>query len=65
MILAAQIAAYKDKGFSGEQAEVIALMRVVAGDLFRGFPESFLLFGGAQRCCFFTTAFVTLPIWTC
>jgi len=47
MNLAAQIAAYREKGFTSEQAEVIALMRVAAGVLFRDFPDSFLLFGGA------------------
>jgi hypothetical protein len=52
MNFAAQIAAYTDKGFSGEQAEVIALMRVASGVLFRGFPESFLLFGGATLLLF-------------
>lgn len=52
MNLAAQIAAYRDKGFTGEQAEVIALMRVASGVLFRDFPESFLLFGGATLLLF-------------
>src|SRR5260370_41708721 len=52
MNLAAQIAAYTDKGFTGEQAEVIALMRVASGVLFRDFPESFLLFGGATLLLF-------------
>src|ERR1700683_4084396 len=48
MNLAAQIAAYTDKGFAGEQAEVIALMRLASGVLFRDFPESFLL--AVWRC---------------
>src|SRR5216684_3578020 len=52
MNLAAQIAAYTGKGFTGEQAEVIALMRVASGVLFRDFPESFLLFGGATLLLF-------------
>jgi hypothetical protein len=52
MNLAAQIAAYRDKGFTGEQAEVITLMRVAAGVLFRDFPDSFLLFGGATLLLF-------------
>jgi hypothetical protein len=52
MNLAAQIAAYRDKGFTGEQAEVITLMRVAAGVLFRDFPDSFLLFGGATLLFF-------------
>jgi hypothetical protein len=50
--LAAQIAAYRDKGFTGEQAEVITVMRVAAGVLFRDFPDSFLLFGGATLLLF-------------
>jgi hypothetical protein len=52
MNLAAQIAAYKEKGFTGEQAEVIVLMRVASGVLFRDFPESFLLYGGATLLLF-------------
>lgn len=52
MNLAAQIAAYRDKGFTGEQAEVITMMRVAAGVLFRDFPNSFLLFGGAALLLF-------------
>jgi hypothetical protein len=52
MNLAAQIAAYRDKGFTREQAEVITLMRVAAGVLFRDFPDSFLLFGGATLLLF-------------
>lgn len=52
MNLAAQIAAYEDRGFTGEQAEVITMMRVAAGALFRDFPDSFLLFGGATLLLF-------------
>jgi hypothetical protein len=52
MNLAAQIAAYRDRGFTGEQAEVITIMRVAAGVLFRDFPDSFLLFGGATLLLF-------------
>ena len=52
MKLGAQIAAYTDKGFTADQAEVIALMRVASGVLFRAFPESFLLFGGATLLLF-------------
>lgn len=52
MNIASQIAAYRDKGFTTEQAEVIALMRVAAGVLFQDFPDSFLLFGGAALLLF-------------
>ena len=52
MNLAAQIAAYKDRGFTSEQAEVITMMRLAAGALFRDFPDSFLLFGGATLLLF-------------
>src|SRR6202140_5070 len=52
MNLAAQIAAYRERGFTGEQAEVITMMRVAAGVLFRDFPDSFLLFGGATLVLF-------------
>jgi hypothetical protein len=52
MNLAAQIAAYKERGFNDEQAEVITMMRVAAGVLFRDFPDAFLLFGGATLVLF-------------
>lgn len=52
MNLATEIAAYRDKGFTSEQAEVIALMRIAAGVLFHDFPDSFLLFGGAALLLF-------------
>jgi len=52
MNLAFQVASYRDKGFTSEQAEVITLMRVAAGVLFQCFPESFLLFGGAALLLF-------------
>src|SRR6202050_2466308 len=52
MNLASQIAAYRDRGFSSEQAEVITLMRLSAGVLFQEFPDSFLLFGGATLLLF-------------
>jgi hypothetical protein len=52
MNLAAQIAAYKERGFDDEQAKVITMMRVAAGVLFRDFPDSFLLFGGATLVLF-------------
>jgi hypothetical protein len=52
MNLAVQIAAYRDRGFTGEQAEVIAMMRLAAGVLFQEFPDSFLLFGGATLLLF-------------
>jgi hypothetical protein len=53
MNLAAQIAAYKERGFNDEQAEVITMMRVASGVLFRDFPDSFLLFGGATLVLFY------------
>ena len=52
MNIAAQIALYRGKGFTEEHAEVIAFMRLAAGVLFRAFPESFLLFGGATLLLF-------------
>ena len=52
MNLASQVASFRDKGFTSEQAEVITLMRVAAGVLFQCFPESFLLFGGAALLLF-------------
>jgi hypothetical protein len=67
MNLAAQIAAYTDKGFTEEQAEVIVLMRVVSGVLFRDFSESFLLFGGATLLLFHDSLrhSADLETWTC
>ena len=52
MDLAAQIAAYRVRGFTGEQAEVITMMQLAAGVLFQDFPDSFLLFGGATLLLF-------------
>ena len=52
MNIAAQVALYRSKGFTDEQAEVITLMRLAAGVLSRAFPESFLLFGGATLLLF-------------
>lgn len=52
MSLGAQIAVFRQKGFTSEQAEVITIMRVAAGVLFRDFPDSFLLFGGATLVLF-------------
>jgi hypothetical protein len=52
MNLAAQIAAYKERGFNDEQAKVITMMGLAAGALFRDFPDSFLLFGGATLVLF-------------
>lgn len=52
MNLAAQIATYVERGFTDEQAEVITMMRVAAGALFRDFPDAFLLFGGATLLLF-------------
>jgi hypothetical protein len=50
--LAVQIAAYRDRGFTREQGEVITMMRLAAGVLFQEFPDSFLLFGGATLLLF-------------
>ena len=52
MNLAVQIAAYRGRGFTEEQAKVITMMRIAAGVLFRDFPDSFLLFGGATLLLF-------------
>jgi hypothetical protein len=52
MNLAALIAGYRNRGFTGEQAEVITMMRLAAGVLFQDFPDSFLLFGGATLLLF-------------
>ena len=52
MSLGVQIAGYREKGFSSEQAVVITIMRVAVGVLFLDFPDSFLLFGGATLVLF-------------
>lgn len=52
MNLAEQIAVYRERGFTQEQAEVIVMMRVAAAVLFRDFPDSFLLYGGAALVLF-------------
>ena len=52
MNIAEQIAVFRKRGFTDEQAEVIALMRLAVGVLFQAFPESFVLFGGATLLLF-------------
>jgi len=52
MKVADEIAGYRERGFTQEQAEVIVLMRVAAGVIFRDFPDSFLLYGGATLVLF-------------
>jgi hypothetical protein len=52
MSLAYQIDGYRQRGFTQEQAEILAIMRAAAGVLFRDFPDSFLLFGGATLVLF-------------
>jgi hypothetical protein len=49
---AEEIASFRSRGFTQEQAEIIVMMRVAAGALFRDFPESFLLYGGATLLLF-------------
>jgi Nucleotidyl transferase AbiEii toxin, Type IV TA system len=50
--LAEQLEALRSKGFSEEQARVIALMRETAMVVFRQWPESFILYGGANLVLF-------------
>jgi hypothetical protein len=52
MNLAEQLAALRGKGFSEEQARVISLMREAATVAFREWPESFILYGGANLVLF-------------
>jgi len=52
MNLEEQILSLKKRGFSQEQAEIIILMREAAVVLFCAFPESFLLYGGANLIFF-------------
>ncbi len=52
MNLAEEIARLRGKGFSEDRAEIIVLMREAAVVLFRAFPDSFLLFGGANLIFF-------------
>ena len=52
MDISHQIKEFRDRGFSSEQAEVIALMRLAAGVLFQAFPDLFVLFGGATLLLF-------------
>lgn len=53
MTLAERILALTtERGFTREQAEVIILMREAAVILFRSFPDSFLLYGGADLILF-------------
>jgi len=52
MNLATEVSKYETKGFSRERSEVIVLMQQAAGAVFRDFPESFVLFGGATLILF-------------
>jgi hypothetical protein len=52
MNLAEQLEVLRGKGFSPEQAQIIALMREAATVLFRQWPDSFILFGGANLVLF-------------
>lgn len=52
MNLAEQLEVLQRKGFSTEQARVIALMREAATIIFRQWPERFILFGGANLVLF-------------
>jgi hypothetical protein len=52
MNLAEQLEAMRGKGFSEEQARVICLMREAATVAFREWPESFILYGGANLVLF-------------
>jgi hypothetical protein len=50
--LAEQLETLRGKGFSEGQAQVIALMREAATVVFRQWPESFILYGGANLVLF-------------
>ena len=52
MNLAEQLETLRAKGFTEEQALVIALMREAATVVFRRWPESFILYGGANLVLF-------------
>jgi hypothetical protein len=52
MTLAEQIDDLVQRGFSVDQAETVVLMREAAIALFRVWPESFLLYGGANLILF-------------
>jgi hypothetical protein len=52
MNLAEYLKTLVGKGFSEERAEVIAMMREAAIQLFKAFPDSFLLYGGANLILF-------------
>jgi len=52
MTLAEQLEALQRKGFSAKQARVIVLIREGATILFRQWPESFILYGGANLVLF-------------
>src|ERR1700694_939187 len=52
MNLAEQLEALQGRGFSAEQARVIVLIREAATILFRQWPESFILSGGANLVLF-------------
>lgn len=52
MNLAEQIEALKTRGFSQEKAEVILLMQEAAIAVFQAWPESFVLYGGANLILF-------------
>jgi len=47
MNIAQMVAKYEDRGFTRERAELNALMENAAFTIFREFPDSFVLFGGA------------------
>jgi hypothetical protein len=50
--LAEQLDTLRGRGFSEEQARVVALMREAATVVFRQWPESFILYGGANLVLF-------------
>src|ERR1700689_3367291 len=52
MTLAEQIDSLVQRGFSVDQAETVMLMREAAISLFKAWPQSFLLYGGANLILF-------------
>jgi hypothetical protein len=64
MNLAEQLESLKTRGFDQERAHTVVLIREAAILLFEDFPDSFLLYGGANLISS-TTAFVHPETWIC
>ena len=65
MTLAERLKKFRDRGFQAETAAVLVLIEEALHSLFKAFPDTFVLFGGATSSCSMEVRGIRVTLTSC